>query len=38
MPASASAQISDADLVNLIHGADAIRQWVLEDIAKFTPK
>jgi hypothetical protein len=26
------------DLAKLLHGADAIRQWVVADIAKFTPK
>jgi glycine cleavage system H protein len=25
-----------ADLAKLIHGADAIRKWVVEDIAKFS--
>jgi glycine cleavage system H protein len=27
-----------ADLANLIHGAEAIRAWMLEEIAKFTTK
>ena len=27
-----------ADLAKLIHGAEAIRKWVVEDIAKFTNK
>jgi len=27
-----------ADLAKLIHGADAIRKWVVADIAKFVKK
>ena len=27
-----------ADLANLIHGAEAIRQWLLAEIAKFAKK